>query len=121
MNKYTKLQPIDDKVVILPLKKEAKTSGGLFLPEESQDSAKTGIVVAVGPGLKEMTSETESVKLLTEIETIEEHIKLKRIGMAVSVGDKILYSNVHGQRFDFNDESLIIQREGEILCILTKK
>jgi len=120
IDKYKVLQPIDDKVVIKKEKTDSKTSGGLILPESTQDNAKYGIIVAVGPGLKEMTSELNTVRTLNEIKTYNEHVELKRIGMMIKNGDRVLYSTIHGQKFNFDDEDLIIQRESEILCIINK-
>ena len=115
---YEKLQPIDDKVVIRRQEGESKTKSGVFLPTQSQQDAKYGIIVAVGLGMKEMTSSTNEKHLLTENNTIQSNQEIKRIGMGINVGDKVLFSEIHGMKFSYNDEDLIIQREGEILCIL---
>ena len=43
-----KIEPIGERVLIEQVKKEEKTSGGIYLPEEAQKERKEGIVISVG-------------------------------------------------------------------------
>lgn len=44
-----KLKAIRDDVIVLPIEDTLKTSGGLFLPDQSKERDDQGIVVAKGP------------------------------------------------------------------------
>ncbi|HII17522.1 TPA: co-chaperone GroES [Candidatus Woesearchaeota archaeon] len=42
------LQPIGERVLIRPVKKEEKTKGGIYLPDSAQEKRKEGEVIAAG-------------------------------------------------------------------------
>ncbi len=42
------ITPIGERVLLEQTKKEEKTSGGIYLPEDAQKEKKEGIVIAVG-------------------------------------------------------------------------
>lgn len=44
------IRPLGDKVVILPIEEESKSSGGIFLPDSSKKKPTEGKVIAVGAG-----------------------------------------------------------------------
>lgn len=44
------IKPLGDKIVVVPLEEENKTSGGIFLPDTAKTKPTEGKVVAVGPG-----------------------------------------------------------------------
>ena len=44
------IKPLGDKVVVLPLEEEAKSAGGIILPDTAKKKPQEGKVVAVGPG-----------------------------------------------------------------------
>ena len=71
-----KLQPLGDRVVIRPTKKEEMTKGGIVLPDTVKEKPQEGEVVAVGPG-----------KLSEEG---------NRIAMEVKVGDRVIYAKYAG-------------------------
>ena len=45
-----KLRPLQDRVLIRRVEPEAKTAGGIFIPDTAQEKPMEGEVVAVGPG-----------------------------------------------------------------------
>ena len=63
-----------DRVLIQRVKAEAKTAGGLFLPESSVKELNEAKVLAVGPGGLDKEG--------------------KRLKMSVDVGDKVLIPQV---------------------------
>ena len=115
MNNF--LEPIDDKIIIKKENTDGVTSGGLIIPEESQGQSKVGIVIAVGPGLKLMDRSPVTKTLLTEGE-YQNTLEIQRIGMKCKVGDKVIFSQNHGIKFEYKDEEYIVQREGDILTII---
>ncbi len=92
----TKLQPLDDRVVIKPIEREEVSKGGIILPDTAKEKPQEGEVIAVGPGK------------LTEAGD--------RVPMSVRVGDKVLYAKYAGTEIKVNDEEVIIVRESDILA-----
>jgi len=94
-----KIQPLGDRVVVKPLEAEAKTKGGIVLPDTAKEKPQEGKVLAVGKG-----------KML-ENGTFQP--------LEVKVGDKILYGKYSGNEITTKDgEELLIIREEDILAIV---
>jgi chaperonin GroES len=94
-----KIQPLGDRVVVKPLEAEAKTKGGILLPENAKEKPQQGEVVAVGKG---KTLDNGAVSPLE-----------------VKVGDKVLYGKYSGNEITAKDgEELLIMREEDILAIV---
>jgi len=94
-----KIQPLGDRVVVKPLEAEAKTKGGILLPENAKEKPQQGEIVAVGKG---KTLENGTVSPLE-----------------VKVGDKVLYGKYSGNEITTKDgEELLIMREEDILAIV---
>lgn len=49
--------PLHEKIIVLPFPKKEVTSGGLFIPETSQERPSKATVVAVGNGTKDRVME----------------------------------------------------------------
>ena len=47
-----KLRPLQDRVLIRRVEPEAKTAGGILIPDTAQEKPMEGEVVAVGPGVR---------------------------------------------------------------------
>jgi chaperonin GroES len=91
-----KLEPLGDRVVIKPSKREEVTRGGILLPDTAKEKPQEGEVIAVGPG--KVTDEGT------------------RIAMDVKVGDIVVYAKYAGTEYKVDDEELIIVRESDILA-----
>jgi len=87
------MKPINDRVVVKPGKAEAKTKGGIIIPDTAKEKPQKGEVIAVGPG-KEGNA------------------------MTVKKGDKVLYGKYAGQEMNYKGEDYLIMREDDILVIL---
>lgn len=87
-------QPTHDDVVVLPLKAEDRTAGGLVIAEEHQDRPQKGVVVAVGPG-----AWTESGD--------------SRVPMDVRVGDLVLYGQFAGRETAIEGTRFLLMRDRE--------
>jgi len=93
------IKPLGDRVVIKPLEAEAKTKGGIVLPDTAKEKPQEGKVVAVGKGkvLENGTLQAPEVK----------------------VGDKVLYGKYSGNEITTKEgEELLIMREEDILAII---
>ncbi|MCX5707454.1 MAG: co-chaperone GroES [Candidatus Omnitrophica bacterium] len=94
-----KIQPLGDRVVVKPLEAEAKTKGGIILPENAKEKPQQGEIMAVGKG---KTLENGTVSALE-----------------VKVGDKVLYGKYSGNEITTKDgEELLIMKEEDILAIV---
>jgi chaperonin GroES len=91
-----KLQPLADRLVVIPVQKEEKTKGGIIIPDTAKEKPQEGEVVAVGPG--RMTDDG------------------KRIAMDLKVGERVIYSRYGGAEIKIDDVEMIILRESDILA-----
>ena len=87
------MKPINDRVVVQPAPAEAKTAGGIIIPDTAKEKPQEGKVVAVGPG--------------------KDGIKL-----SVKKGDTVLYGKYAGQELSYKGKDYLIMREDDILVIL---
>jgi|TARA_R100000458_G_C8173541_1_gene173136 chaperonin GroES len=92
--------PIADKVVIKKIENEGQTSGGVIIPDTTQEGSRHAEVIAVGPG-RWLDNGT-------------------RTTMQVKPGDKVIYPKV-GNVCEVEGEEYYIVREIDILTILENK
>ena len=92
------LKPLNDRVIVEPIEKEHLTAGGLALPDTAQDEPQQGIVIAVGPGLRDAEG--------------------KRLALDVAIGDEIVFSRYGGSTLKHDGKTLLILREEEIFAII---
>jgi len=94
-----KIKPIGDRVLVKPLDdKEAKSSGGIIIPDAAKEKPQEGEVVALGTG-----------KLDDEG---------KKINFTVKAGDKVLISKYGGTEIKIEGTNYLIMREDDILGII---
>jgi chaperonin GroES len=98
--KYMKFRPLHDRVVIKRIEAEAKTAGGIIIPDTAKEKPQQGEVVAVGPGGRD-----ESGKLLP--------IDLK-------VGDRVLFAKWSGTEVKIHDDEFLIMKESDVMGVLTE-
>ena len=96
--KKTKIQPLDDRVLVKPSEAEEKTRSGIFLPEGAKEKPMTGTVVAVGPG-KVNDDGT-------------------RTAISVKKGNKVVFGKYGGTEVDLDGEQHMIVRESELLGVI---
>jgi len=95
-----KIRPLHDRILAKRLAEDAKTSGGLFIPDTAKEKPLEARVIAVGSG-----------KLL-------ENGKLQ--ALSVKVGDQVLIGKYSGSEVKLDGEEHIILREDDVLAILDK-
>jgi len=78
---------------------EAKTAGGILLPDTAKEKPKRGKVIAVGQG-----------RLLEDG---------KRAQLQVKKGDEVLFSSYAGTDITVGTKEMIIMSEDDILAIIT--
>jgi chaperonin GroES len=94
--KHTEIRPLDDRIVVEPMKSDEKTAGGIFLPDTAKEKPQRGKVIAVGPG-----------KLLDNGE---------RAQVGVKVGDTVLFAKYGGTEVRVEGKDLLIMRQSDVLA-----
>ncbi len=89
-----KIQPLADRVLILPAAAEEKI-GGIIIPDTAKEKPLRGKVVATGKGTKD-----------------EE--------MFLKAGDEVLYGKYAGTELEFDGEKYLMMRQSDVLAILEK-
>ena len=92
------VKPLDDRVVIEVLEAEAKTAGGIVLPDTAKEKPQKGKVVAVGTGRPLESG--------------------KRAKPEVKKGDVVLFSKFGGDEVEIKGKDCRIMRESDILAII---
>ena len=93
-----KFRPIHDRVVVERIDPEAKSAGGIIIPDTAQEKPSQGEIIAVGPGGRD-----EAGKLIP--------IDLK-------VGDRVLFGKWSGTEVKLDDVNLLIMKESDIMGVL---
>src|SRR3989441_13360385 len=93
-----KFRPLHDRVVIERIDAEAKTAGGIIIPDTAQEKPQQGKVLAVGPGGRD-----ESGKL---------------IPIDVKAGDRVLFGKWSGTEVEIDDVEYLIMKESDIMGVL---
>lgn len=94
-------RPLHDRVLVRRLESDAKTAGGIIIPETAKEKPQEGTVLAVGAG------------------TRDENGKLQPLD--VKAGDTILFGKWSGTEVKLDGEDLIIMKESDILGIIDGK
>jgi chaperonin GroES len=94
----TKIQPLGDRVVVEREESEAKTAGGIVLPDTAKDKPSRGTIIAIGDG-----------KLLDDG---------TRSKLQVKVGDKVLFSSYAPETITLGDQELLLMREEDVLAVI---
>ena len=92
-----RINPLNDRVVIEVSKGEAKTAGGILLPEMAKEKPNKGKVIAAGPG--KVNDNTG-----------------KRLTMDVKIGDEVYFSKYSGTEVKVDEKEYCILKESDILA-----
>ena len=93
-----KFRPLHDRVVVKRIDAEAKSAGGIIIPETAQEKPSQGEITAVGPGGRD-----EAGKL---------------IPIDLEVGDRVLFSKWSGTEVEIEGVDLLIMKESDIMGVL---
>jgi chaperonin GroES len=92
----TRIEPLEDRVVIRPLEGEEVTASGLVIPDTAKEKPQEGEVLAVGPGRLDDNG--------------------KRVPMEVKDGDRVLYSKYAGTEVKLDGEEVLVVSARDILA-----
>ncbi|AGK58935.1 chaperonin Cpn10 [Hyphomicrobium denitrificans 1NES1] len=91
-------RPLHDRVVVKRIEEEAKTAGGIIIPDTAKEKPQQGEVVAVGPGARDESGKVNALD--------------------VKVGDRVLFGKWSGSEVKIDGEDLLIMKESDILGVL---
>ena len=94
----TKFRPLHDRVVVKRINPEAKTKGGIIIPDTVQEKPSQGEVIAVGPGGRDEAG--------------------KIIKPDVKTGDRVLFGKWSGTEVKLDGEDLLIMKESDIMGVI---
>jgi chaperonin GroES len=98
--RYMKFRPLHDRIVIKRIEAEAKSAGGILIPDTVKEKPSQGEVIAVGPGGRD-----ESGKLIP--------IDLK-------AGDRVLFGKWSGTEVKIDDNEYLIMKESDVMGVLVE-
>ena len=91
-------RPLGDRVLVRRIEEEAKTKGGIIIPDTAKEKPQEGEILAVGPGARDEDG--------------------KRVELDVKAGDRVLFGKWSGAEVKIDGEDLIIMKEADILGII---
>ena len=95
-----KIRPLSDKVLVERVEAEAKTAGGIVLPDTAKEKPQRGKIAAVGEG-----------KLLEDG---------TRRAVQVKKGDLVLFTSYAGTEIKVEGKEYLIMDESDIMAVIEK-
>ena len=92
------LKPLHEKVLVEREAAEARSAGGIVIPDSAKEKPLRGTVIAVGPGRVLPNGELKALD--------------------VKKGDKILFGGYAGSEVKHDGKDYLIVNESEILAVL---
>lgn len=93
-----KIRPLNDRILVKRLEEEAKTKGGIIIPDSAKEKPAQGEVIAVGDGKLDESG--------------------KRIPLQVKKGDRVLFAKYAGTEIKIEEEEHLVMREDDVLGII---
>lgn len=91
-------RPLHDRVLLRRVEPEAKTAGGIFIPDTAQEKPMEGEVIAVGPGARGDDGKVHALD--------------------VKAGDHVLFGKWSGTEIKIDGEELMIMKESDVMGIV---
>ena len=91
-------RPLHDRLLVRRVEENAKTPGGIIIPDTAKEKPQEGEVIAAGPGVRNDEGR------LTPLD--------------VKVGDRILFGKWSGTEVTIDGEELLIMKESDVLGVI---
>ncbi|SMC54655.1 co-chaperone GroES [Rhizobium sp. RU36D] len=91
-------RPLHDRILVRRVESEAKTKGGIIIPDTAKEKPAEGEVIAVGPGARNEAGQI--------------------VALDVKPGDRILFGKWSGTEIKINGEDLLIMKESDVMGIV---
>jgi chaperonin GroES len=88
-------KPLHDRIAVLPVPGEEKTTGGIIIPDTAKEKPMQGKVVAVGNGLRDKDG--------------------KLVPLEVKVGDIVMYGKWGGTEVKIDGKDIVIMKESDVM------
>lgn len=95
-----KIRPLQDRVIVKRIEEEAKSKGGIIIPDTAKEKPQEGKVVAVGKG------------------KVGDDGKITPLD--VKVNDLVLFGKYSGSEINIDGNEHLIMREEDILGIIER-
>ena len=92
------INPLSDRVVVMPEEADDKTASGIILPDTAQEKPQMGKILAAGPG--KISDNGNTVKMM------------------LAEGDRVQYGKYSGTEITLDNNEVLIMRESDILAKL---
>ena len=93
-----RVQPLGDRVLVRPVKREERTKAGIVIPDTAKDKPQEGIVEAIGGG-----------RILDDG---------TKVSVELKVGEHVLYAKYAGSEFKLDGEEYLIVSEKDVLAVI---
>jgi chaperonin GroES len=93
-----KLRPLQDRILVKRVEEEARTKGGIIIPDTAKEKPAEGEIIAVGSG-----------KIGDDG---------NRIALEVKVGNRVLFGRYSGTEVKIEGQEYLIMREDDVLGII---
>jgi len=93
-----KFRPLHDRLLIRRVEQEAKSTGGIIIPDTAQEKPMEGEVIAVGPGARGEDGKVHPLDVKT--------------------GDRVLFGKWSGTEVRLDGEELMIMKESDVMGIV---
>jgi chaperonin GroES len=92
-----KVRPLNDRVLVIRIDQEEKTSGGIIIPDAAREKPQEGKVVAVGSGKMKEDG--------------------KRMALEIKENDRVLFSKYGGNEIKIDGVEHVMIRADDVLAI----
>jgi len=94
----TKVRPLHNRLIVKRIEEEAKTAGGIIIPDTAKEKPMEGRVIAAGPGRRDD--------------------KGNLVAMETKKGDRVLFGKYSGNEVNLDGEEHVIISEDDVLAVL---
>lgn len=91
-------RPLHDRVLVRRVEENARTPGGIIIPDTAKEKPQEGEIIATGPGLRNDEGRVTPLD--------------------VKVGDRILFGKWSGTEVTIDGEELLIMKESDVLGVI---
>ena len=91
-------RPLGDRILVRRVEEDAKTPGGIIIPDTAKEKPQQGEVLAVGPGVRDKDG--------------------RRLEPELKAGQKVLFGKWSGSEVRIDGEDLLIMKESDVLGVL---
>ena len=91
------VRPLHDRVLVRRVEPEAKSAGGIIIPDTAKEKPQEGEVIAVGPGARDEAGKIHALD--------------------VKVGDRILFGKWSGTEVKLDGTEYLVMKESDIMGV----